>query len=72
MATVYLSLLSGTDPNRNWGHQWGGSGASTNPCDETYRGSKEFSEVETTAVRNYITAEARKQEFKVKPGPKVA
>ena len=63
----YLSVnqLSGTDPNRNWGHQWGGHGASKNPCEETYRGSKEFSEVETTAVRNYITAEARKQEFKV-------
>ena len=23
----------GTDPNRNWGYNWGLKGASTNPCD---------------------------------------
>ena len=22
----------GADPNRNWGYNWGGKGASTNPC----------------------------------------
>ena len=59
------SLLPGTDPNRNWGHHWGGVGASTNPCDETYRGKTKFSEVETTAVKNYLTNESKQQSFKV-------
>ena len=62
---ILTVLTSGTDPNRNWGHQWGGVGASKNPCDETYRGSNEFSEAETTAVKNYLTAESRRQNFKV-------
>ena len=26
----------GTDPNRNWGYNWGLKGASTNPCDGEY------------------------------------
>jgi len=41
------STCVGTDPNRNWGYQWGGEGASTNPCSETFRGATAFSEVET-------------------------
>ena len=40
------------DPNRNFGYKWGGLGASTNPCSETYRGAYSFSEVETRAVRS--------------------
>ena len=62
---ITSSLLPGTDPNRNWGHHWGGVGASTNPCDETYRGKNKFSEVETTAVKNYLTNESKLQSFKV-------
>ncbi|KAH6884566.1 zinc carboxypeptidase [Thelonectria olida] len=33
------SSCVGTDPNRNWPYQWSlTGGASTNPCDETYKG----------------------------------
>lgn len=48
------STCVGTDPNRNWGYKWGGKGASTNPCTETYRGPYAFSEPETRAVRDFI------------------
>ena len=45
----------GVDLNRNfsfyWG-QWGGS--SSDPCDETYRGSAAASEPETLAVQSYM------------------
>ncbi|XP_078342541.1 carboxypeptidase B-like [Oculina patagonica] len=44
----------GVDLNRNWGHGWGGAGASSYPCDSTFRGSKAFSEVETNNVRKYL------------------
>ncbi|CAG2109692.1 unnamed protein product, partial [Medioppia subpectinata] len=44
----------GADPNRNFGYKWGGEGASTNPCSDTYRGSKAFSEPETKAVSDYV------------------
>jgi len=50
------SKCVGTDPNRNWGYKWGGKGASTNPCTETYRGPYPFSEPETAAVRDFILA----------------
>ena len=48
----------GVDPNRNWGYKWGGVGASTDPCHETYRGSSSFSEVETAAVRDFLTSKS--------------
>ena len=53
----------GVDPNRNWGHRWGGEGASTSPCAETYRGPRPFSEPETAAVRDFILA--RNSQIKV-------
>lgn len=46
----------GVDLNRNWGHGWGGQGASTNPYDETYRGAGPFSEPETQVVRDFMAA----------------
>jgi len=46
----------GTDLNRNYGHQWGGAGASTSPSSDTYRGEAPFSEPETQAVRDFIKA----------------
>ena len=55
----------GTDPNRNWGYKWGGEGASKYPCSETYRGKSSFSEVETAAIRDYLTEEADKKSFKL-------
>ncbi|KAI9553884.1 hypothetical protein GHT06_019154 [Daphnia sinensis] len=52
------STCRGVDPNRNFGYMWGGMGASTNPCDETYRGPKAFSEPETLATSNFITGKS--------------
>ncbi|MBM4008289.1 MAG: hypothetical protein FJ285_01705 [Planctomycetes bacterium] len=46
----------GVDPNRNWGYQWGGAGASSNPSSETYRGPDAFSEPETQAMRTFFEA----------------
>jgi hypothetical protein len=46
----------GVDTNRNWGHQWGGEGASSQACSETYRGAAAFSEPEPSALRDFILA----------------
>jgi hypothetical protein len=48
--------LRGTDLNRNYGGFWGGPGASTNWSNDVYRGSAPFSEPETQAVRELISA----------------
>jgi hypothetical protein len=48
--------LRGTDPNRNYGGLWGGSGASTRWSDETYRGDEPFSEPEVQNVRELISS----------------
>ncbi|WAR11582.1 CBPB-like protein [Mya arenaria] len=39
-------LCYGVDPNRNWDIEWSKSGASKDPCSDTYCGPKAFSEVE--------------------------
>lgn len=44
----------GVDLNRNFGKAWGGSGSSSNPNSETYRGTAAFSEPETQAVRGLL------------------
>lgn len=49
----------GVDPNRNWGYQWGGEGASTSPGSDTYRGTGPFSEPETQRLRDFMTSEPR-------------
>ncbi len=49
----------GVDPNRNWGHEWGGSGSSGNPNDQTYRGTAPFSEPETRNIRDFILDHGR-------------
>lgn len=46
----------GADPNRNFAYQWGGEGASSNPCSETYRGDSPFSEPETKALSDFLTS----------------
>jgi murein tripeptide amidase MpaA len=47
----------GVDNNRNWGYQWGLTpGSSGNPNSETYRGPSPFSEPETQALRDFISA----------------
>jgi murein tripeptide amidase MpaA len=48
------SRCLGVDPNRNWDYKWDATGgSSTNPCSETYRGPKPFSEPESLAIANY-------------------
>lgn len=44
----------GTDPNRNFDFHWNETGASANPCSETYAGPKAFSEPEAIVVRDLI------------------
>lgn len=46
----------GTDLNRNYGFKWGTGGSSTNPNNDTYMGTKPFSEPETQAVKKYVEA----------------
>ena len=46
----------GVDMNRNWGYQWGGAGASGIPNSDVYYGAFPFSEPETQALRDFITA----------------
>ena len=45
----------GVDPNRNFPVSFGGPGASTSPCDDSYRGLTPFSEAESIAIREGIT-----------------
>ncbi|HYO59700.1 M14 family metallopeptidase [Archangium sp.] len=44
----------GVDLNRNSSFDWGGAGASTAYCNDTYRGRSAVSEPETQALENYI------------------
>jgi carboxypeptidase T len=44
----------GIDLNRNSTFGWGGPGASTSPCNLTYRGVAPASEPETSAIETYI------------------
>ncbi|NWX47980.1 CBPA1 Carboxypeptidase, partial [Steatornis caripensis] len=44
----------GVDPNRNWDAGFGGSGSSSNPCSETYRGPYAHSESEVKAIVDFI------------------
>ncbi len=46
----------GVDLNRNFSFHWGGPGASTNPCDETYRGPSPASENETVRLQSFIAS----------------
>ncbi|XP_031556615.1 carboxypeptidase B-like [Actinia tenebrosa] len=44
----------GADPNRNFNAKWAGPGTSSNPCRDTYHGSRPFSEIETRNVAHYL------------------
>ncbi|MFQ6107270.1 MAG: M14 family zinc carboxypeptidase [Thermoplasmata archaeon] len=44
----------GTDLNRNYGYMWGGAGASDETWAQTYRGTAPFSELETSAIRDFV------------------
>lgn len=47
----------GVDLNRNYSVAWGGSGSSGNKGSQVYRGEREFSEVESSAVRDLAKRE---------------
>jgi carboxypeptidase T len=50
-------LPGGTDPNRNWGYQWGCCGGSSGSTgSETYRGPSAFSAPETQRVRDFVNS----------------
>ncbi|KAL7401754.1 hypothetical protein ABVT39_004313 [Epinephelus coioides] len=44
----------GVDPNRNWDAGFGGPGASSNPCSETYRGPRAHSESEVKSIVDFV------------------
>merc|ERR1712051_1132226 len=44
----------GVDPNRNWDFHWAESGASSNPCSETFAGPEAFSEPEMSNIRDFV------------------
>ncbi|XP_047992018.1 carboxypeptidase A1-like [Leguminivora glycinivorella] len=54
--SIGARVCSGTDLNRNFGYRWGGKGASSNPCSETFRGRTAFSEPESKALSDFIKA----------------
>ncbi|NXS72303.1 CBPA2 Carboxypeptidase, partial [Pandion haliaetus] len=53
----------GVDPNRNWDAGFGGPGASSNPCSDSYRGPSANSEVEVKSVVNFIKNHGNIQAF---------
>jgi len=56
-------ICIGTDPNRNYDYQWGGQGASTGKCQETYRGPYPHSEPEIAGTTSYLLELAKTQTF---------
>jgi len=48
------STCVGTDINRNYIYGWGGVGADTNPCGETFRGARAASSPEAKAEIDYL------------------
>ncbi|KFP31268.1 Carboxypeptidase A2, partial [Colius striatus] len=56
-------LCVGVDPNRNWDAGFGGPGASSNPCSDSYRGPSANSEVEVKSIVNFIKNHGNVQAF---------
>jgi len=48
------SVCRGVDPNRNYAYEWGGEGASTSACSDTYRGPKPASEPEVAGTMDFL------------------
>nr|XP_054749055.1 carboxypeptidase B-like [Lytechinus pictus] len=48
------SACRGVDPNRNYEYEWGGEGASTSACSDTYRGPNAFSEPEVAGTTSFL------------------
>ncbi|PAA56805.1 hypothetical protein BOX15_Mlig005120g1 [Macrostomum lignano] len=50
-------VCRGVDLNRNYGYKWGGSGSSSDPCQDNYRGTGPFSAMESAAVKRFVEQE---------------
>ncbi|XP_037539147.1 carboxypeptidase A5 [Nematolebias whitei] len=57
------SSCIGVDPNRNWDAGFGGPGASSSPCSETYRGPKAHSEPEVKAIVDFVKSHGNIKAF---------
>ncbi|ROL51620.1 Structural maintenance of chromosomes protein 1B [Anabarilius grahami] len=57
------SSCRGTDPNRNWDAGFGGTGASKDPCSDSYHGPYANSEVEVKNVVDLIKGHANFKSF---------
>ncbi|KAM5255725.1 carboxypeptidase A1 [Ctenodactylus gundi] len=57
------SLCVGVDPNRNWDAGFGLSGASSNPCSDTYHGKFANSEVEVKSIVDFVQAHGNIKAF---------
>ncbi|KAM6973167.1 carboxypeptidase A5 [Aplochiton taeniatus] len=57
------SSCVGVDPNRNWDAGFGGAGASSSPCSETYRGPSAHSEPEVKAIVDFVKAHGNLKAF---------
>ncbi|XP_013865725.1 carboxypeptidase A5 [Austrofundulus limnaeus] len=57
------SSCIGVDPNRNWDAGFGGPGASSSPCSETYRGPRAHSEPEVKAIVDFVKSHGNIKAF---------
>ncbi|XP_073506851.1 carboxypeptidase A2-like [Phyllobates terribilis] len=57
------SRCVGVDPNRNWNAGFGGPGASSDPCSDSYFGSGAESEVEVKSIANFIRGHGKIKGF---------
>ncbi|XP_069544417.1 carboxypeptidase A1-like [Brachyistius frenatus] len=57
------SSCMGVDPNRNWDAGFGGSGASSNPCSETYHGPSAHSESEVRSIVDFVKSHGNFKAF---------
>lgn len=59
MSSVVGSTCLGTDPNRNFAHQWQlGTSTSDSPCSLLFRGPRAESEIEVQVISNLLRANA--------------
>ncbi|XP_030627834.1 carboxypeptidase A1-like [Chanos chanos] len=57
------STCVGVDPNRNWDAGFGGSGASNNPCSQTYHGPYANSESEVKSIVDFVKSHGNLKAF---------
>ncbi|KAL8222512.1 UNVERIFIED_CONTAM: carbamoyl-phosphate synthase (glutamine-hydrolyzing) cpa2 [Gekko kuhli] len=57
------SSCVGVDPNRNWDAGFGGPGASSNPCSDSYHGPSANSEVEVRSIVDFVRSHGNVKAF---------